>query len=154
MSYYTIDPVVNGQRKQQVVKVGDTLPVDSIIDYDGDSVPSGWEQVDEVESFTYTFTNGLVLNFYKYEKVVQLEVVGSATFVANQDYTKEINLTLKPFNGEFRNNFEMVEGDATHKAYINLSYNSSTEKLIATLRTRKDYTSTTYPRAEMCYISI
>ena len=44
MSYYTLDPVVNGQRKQQVVKVGDTLPVGAIIEYDtSGTIPEGWE---------------------------------------------------------------------------------------------------------------
>ena len=54
MSYYTIDPVVNGQRKQQVVKVGDTLPIGAEIDYDGTSVPDGWEEVDGWEALTLT----------------------------------------------------------------------------------------------------
>ena len=44
MSYYTLDPVVNGQRKQQVVKVGDTLPTGAIIGFDTtQTIPDGWE---------------------------------------------------------------------------------------------------------------
>ena len=54
MSYYTLDPVVNGQRKQQVVKVGDTLPIGAEIDYTGTSVPDGWEEVDGWEALTLT----------------------------------------------------------------------------------------------------
>ena len=101
MSYYTIDPVVNGQRKQQVVKVGDTLPVDSIIDYDGDSVPSGWEQVTD----TYT-NNGMTLN--KIGNVVYCNIYTGSTATTNgvistipNDYkpTTSIFQATKFYNG-------------------------------------------------------
>lgn len=45
MSNYTMSPVVNGEKKQMIVKVGDTLPIGTEVDYDGTSVPNGWEQV-------------------------------------------------------------------------------------------------------------
>lgn len=48
MSNYTMSPVVNGEKKQMIVKVGDTLPIGTEIDYEGSVVPDGWEEVDEI----------------------------------------------------------------------------------------------------------
>lgn len=45
MSNYTMSPVVNGEKKQMIVKVGDTQPIGTIVDYDGAEVPNGWEEV-------------------------------------------------------------------------------------------------------------
>ena len=35
----------NDQWKEVTVKAGDTLPIGTIVDYDGDTVPSGYEEV-------------------------------------------------------------------------------------------------------------
>lgn len=45
MSNYTMSPVVNGEKKQMIVKVGDTLPIGAEMDYNGSVVPDGWEEV-------------------------------------------------------------------------------------------------------------
>lgn len=37
----------NNQWKDLTVKAGDTLPIGTIVDYDGDTVPSGYEQVED-----------------------------------------------------------------------------------------------------------
>lgn len=59
---YTIDPVINGQRQQQIVKVGDTLPIGTEMDYDGSVVPDGWEEIAEKETILYNNTSGTSLN--------------------------------------------------------------------------------------------
>ena len=51
---YTIDPVINGQRQQQIVKVGDTLPIGTEVDYEGAEVPNGWEEVADPNEYSTT----------------------------------------------------------------------------------------------------
>ena len=40
------DPIT-GELKDIYVKASDTLPVGSVVDYDGEDIPAGWEQVEE-----------------------------------------------------------------------------------------------------------
>lgn len=40
------DPVT-GEMKTLSVKAADTLPIGTIVDYDGDTVPDGWEEVSD-----------------------------------------------------------------------------------------------------------
>lgn len=80
MSYYTIDPVVNGQRKQQVVKVGDTLPIGTEVDYEGSVVPNGWEEVSDPNEYSTT------------------EQVVGKTSDGKTIYRKEFNFTDLPVN--------------------------------------------------------
>ena len=42
----------NGEYKDIVVKVGDTQPIGTIVDYDGAEVPNGWEEVNDTSIFT------------------------------------------------------------------------------------------------------
>ena len=44
----------NGEYKEIVVKSVDTLPVGTEVDFDGSTVPSGWEEVSEWKSVNYT----------------------------------------------------------------------------------------------------
>lgn len=68
-----------GQLKELSLKAADTLPIGTIVDYDGDKVPEGWEEVtdkvlwsgDEAPAGkTYTLTD----NIFNYRAVC---VVGS-----------------------------------------------------------------------------
>jgi len=36
-----------GEFKEIYVKAADTLPVGSVVDYDGEEIPAGWEQIEE-----------------------------------------------------------------------------------------------------------
>lgn len=45
------DPVT-GEMKTLSVKAADTLPIGTIVDYDGDEVPDGWEEVDETDDYS------------------------------------------------------------------------------------------------------
>ena len=40
------DPVT-GELKDIYVKASDTLPVGSVVDYDGEDIPAGWEQIED-----------------------------------------------------------------------------------------------------------
>ena len=44
----------NGEYKDIVVKVGDTLPIGAEVDYEGSVVPNGWEKVDDPNEYSTT----------------------------------------------------------------------------------------------------
>ena len=44
----------NGEYKDIVVKVGDTLPIGTEVDYEGAEVPNGWEEVDDPNEYSTT----------------------------------------------------------------------------------------------------
>lgn len=68
MSNYTMSPVVNGEKKQMIVKVGDTLPIGAIIGFDTTgTIPDGWEyyaenQIKKIAPVTPV--NGNIKNTY------------------------------------------------------------------------------------------
>ena len=78
----------NGTYKDIVVKVGDTQPIGTIVDYDGAEVPNGWEEVDDPNDYSTTeqrvgkWIDGKPL----YRKVIEL------TTTQNND-TKTYNLS-------------------------------------------------------------
>lgn len=47
----------NGTIKEIPVKASDTLPIGSIVEFDGDTIPSGWEEVENVENVLWTNLN-------------------------------------------------------------------------------------------------
>ena len=47
----------NNQWKDLTVKAGDTLPIGTIVDYDGETVPAGYEEVEETEDYSTSETN-------------------------------------------------------------------------------------------------
>ena len=49
------DPTT-GQFKDISVKVADSLPIGTEVDYDGETVPTGWEQVDNPNDYSTTET--------------------------------------------------------------------------------------------------
>lgn len=69
----------NGEYKDIVVKVGDTQPIGTIVDYDGAEVPNGWEEVEPKSILTAklsnehviatTNTNEEIKDFAEYNKV-------------------------------------------------------------------------------------
>lgn len=42
----------DGEFKDIKVKVGDTLPIGSVVDYDGEKIPYGWTEVEEINIVT------------------------------------------------------------------------------------------------------
>lgn len=46
----------NNQWKDLTVKAGDTLPIGTIVDYDGTVIPSGYEEVEETEDYSTSET--------------------------------------------------------------------------------------------------
>ena len=47
----------NNQWKDLTVKAGDTLPIGTIVDYDGTAIPTGYEEVEETEDYSTSETN-------------------------------------------------------------------------------------------------
>lgn len=79
----------NGEYKDIYVKAFDTLPVGAEVDYDGNTVPSGWEEVDGYDDFTskVTFDKGNPANvsFKKVGKLVVINYQGPSTSYAGGD---------------------------------------------------------------------
>lgn len=90
MSNYTMSPVVNGEKKQMIVKVGDTTPIGGIMDYAGSVVPDGWEQVstptilwtnsDTTADFTGQITLSDDITNYVYYEIVYKRVKSGSTY--------------------------------------------------------------------------
>ena len=55
----------NNEWKEMNVKVSDTLPIGSVVEYDGESIPSGWEEVEDTGSNAngnwIKYTNGVMI---------------------------------------------------------------------------------------------
>lgn len=51
----------NNEWKEMNVKVSDTLPIGSVVEYDGEVVPSGWEEVGET-TYNLTFNSDYIYN--------------------------------------------------------------------------------------------
>ena len=69
-----------GKFKELYTKAADTLPVGTVVDYDGDEVPAGWEEVEETDNYSTeeTFTGKYWIDGKKiYRKVIN---VGTHTF--------------------------------------------------------------------------
>lgn len=49
----------NGEIKKVVLQANDSIPAGSVIDFDGDVVPEGYEKVEEEEIVLYENTSGL-----------------------------------------------------------------------------------------------
>ena len=66
----------NGEYKDIVVKVGDTQPIGTIVDYDGTEVPNGWEEVNDYELIlqiagsTTTTSYTLPKNLSSWKKII------------------------------------------------------------------------------------
>lgn len=76
------DPVT-GELKDIYVKASDTLPVGTVVDYDGEDVPAGWEKIDDYstnETKIGTWIDGKPL----YRKVLNF----NETVNVNETFTK------------------------------------------------------------------
>ena len=66
-----------------VVKVGDTLPIGTEVDYDGQTAPAGWQEVDDpnVYSTTETKVGTWIDGKPLYRKVIETNVSGTTQMV-------------------------------------------------------------------------
>lgn len=79
-----------GQMKPIGVKVEDTLPVGTEVDYDGQDIPEGWEEVDDPNEYSTTETVvGTWLGKPLYRKVVEY---ANTTTIGNDSSTTNINI--------------------------------------------------------------
>lgn len=78
----------NNQWKEVKVKVGDNIQVGTIVEFDGQTIPVGWEEISEDISSKITFNTGLnvdLVRAVKYgDKVTIIGVCNTSTsFTAN-----------------------------------------------------------------------
>lgn len=95
----------NGTIKDIVIKAGDTLPVGTIVEFDGDTIPSGWELVDDTgtykkikKNYNGVVPNGKVLNSNS----------SSLTDTYSCDYINK-NYDTKVYTGYFNGNNLLVK---------------------------------------------
>lgn len=99
------DPTT-GQFKDISVKVADSLPIGTEVDYDGETVPTGWEQVDNPNDYSTTETrigtwiDGKPL----YRKVIKV-AVSSTTQSISLNFSID---KLKSLNGGLDNGNQII----------------------------------------------
>ena len=71
----------NGEYKDIYVKAFDTLPVGTEVDYDGSTVPDGWEEVDTYDSGWQTLTLTSTFNVYDSSNPVQYRKIGKTVYL-------------------------------------------------------------------------
>jgi hypothetical protein len=110
-----------------VVKVGDTLPIGTEVDYDGQSVPAGWQEVDDKSTILYNNSSGssgsitLSDNASNYEKIEIL--YGNS----NQKYVASLSGTSPRWFLRFTAiNDNNAGGEYTREAQYNISDKSVT----------------------------
>lgn len=124
----------NGTIKDIVIKAGDTLPVGTVVRFDGDIIPSGWEEVGNIDNMklirkTYNgvVPNGKVLNSNS----------SSVTDTYSCDYTNALTVnektdsTEKSYSCDYINNKidNITEGyGITDTNYISAAENNHWEK--------------------------
>ena len=102
----------NDQWKDLTVKAGDTLPVGTIVDYDGDTVPAGYEEVNRYSTTEVKTGDTWIDNKPIYRKsfnFTQWSGLGLDTNLENIDNIINANVMLK---------------NTTTSQWIKLAYNS------------------------------
>lgn len=106
------DPVT-GEFKDITIKVADTLPVGTIVEYDGTTIPNGWELVDGSGTYkkikkteTITATNGAIVD----------SLAGNSTTDA-----PSINAVNNKFNELIRTGYILVQAKRGQANPINAS---------------------------------
>lgn len=103
------DPTT-GQFKEISVKVADSLPIGTEVDYDGETVPTGWEEVDnilwenlspEVEFTSQTITLKDNFSNYSYFEIIYRQATGSDRLYSTGKILVGHNTTLNLFNQYF-----------------------------------------------------
>ena len=100
MSNYTMSPVVNGEKKQMIVKVGDTSPIGGIIGYDTtQTIPDGWEyyaenQIKKIAPVTPA--NGNIKNSYGTSQTdtYSQEYINDNIYTADEIFSNNTGVTL------------------------------------------------------------
>ena len=101
----------NGTIKDIVIKAGDTLPVGTVVSYDGETIPSGWEEVTEKGR----------LSLYKIPTVETSTATG--TGILNGAITTTggdllVNLNIGSFKTSGGNSYAVVQIDGSQKGRI------------------------------------
>ena len=114
-----------GEFKDITVKASDTLPIGTIVDYDGDIVPDGWETVDDTGTYkkikkiaTSIGVLGKILNTKSTSQentyscdYLNSKFVGSES-IKTKTYTNELvaNSNVSPFNSWCQQDVSDIKG--------------------------------------------
>ena len=96
----------NGTIKDIVIKAGDTLPVGTIVEYDGETIPSGWEEVEDTRD-DYSTEEQIVGKWLNGKSIYRRTVYTTI----KKDYIecKKVVSSLKWFVGEFTRVHKKIE---------------------------------------------
>lgn len=117
----------NGTVKDIVIKAGDTLPVGTIVSYDGETIPSGWEQVTDVEE---------IIN----EKSTDTEKAYSCNYVNSIPSVKYVKTYKGQIGGEVSKDISLkeIEGNETILIFVSgIHYDGTDNYSHATYLLRK-----------------
>ena len=125
------DPETGGF-KELYTKAADTLPVGTVVDFDGTEIPAGWEEVEETDncSTEETFTGKYWRDGKKiYRKVIELQKyqIGKLASInlSNVNIKNVINLDGMVYDNTFEIPINFYNGDDMNYCY----YNTSTKYL-------------------------
>lgn len=75
--------------------VGDTLPIGSVVDYDGDTIPYGWEEVKEITGQITKLNENITINSYTLIKIDNI-VTFTITIVSDSALSNATELIQLP----------------------------------------------------------
>ena len=86
----------NGTYKDIYVKTFDTLPIGTEVDYDGETVPAGWTEVEDTTTGNFTLNSNVSNGYIQYVKIgkfvqIQTEFILNSSAIPSGSW-KTINL--------------------------------------------------------------
>lgn len=88
-----------GEFKELYTKAADTLPVGTVVDYDGDEVPAGWEKVEETGVILYDNVGGSSSNII-FEKEIKDNVKYIEIYFKDEDSIKGYTKVENPVDSD------------------------------------------------------
>ena len=108
------DPVT-GEFKDVTVKVSDTLPIGAEVDYDGTTIPNGWEQIEDVTTTENVVSRNLFnINGISKGSIEQGIISNSSEVTITNRTENSITFNGNAWRGIISNLFE-VEKNASYK---------------------------------------
>lgn len=139
----------NGQWNEMSVKVSDTLPIGTEVDYVGTKVPYGWEKIDDPYAYSInevktnkTWVDGKPI----YRKVIDVTIKNAAVNHGIQNIENIINVSpiyKKPSGNIFTSNYYLNDNDFLTVFASISSYSCLVSDENSSLVLILDYTKTT-----------
>lgn len=103
-----------GEFKELYAKAADTLPVGSVVDFEGNEVPAGWEKFEEVEDFTNKVeypVQGDTYSFKRQGKVVVINYRGANIQHSSEEALFRIPEGYRPAQGSIWGFMQDADGN-------------------------------------------